>query len=97
MDIFTEMTLLYGTVISHVMIDKATYLAKNKVPVEALDQLGYTVTSSSCKVIKADNDEVREFLAFQAQDAREKMIDHFLSSAIPQYDNSSKKARLNLV
>ena len=97
MDIFTEMTLLYGTVISHVMVDKATYLAKNKVPVEALDQLGYTVTSSSCKVIKADNDDVREFLAFQAQDAREKMIDHFLSSAIPQYDNSSKKARLNLV
>ena len=97
MDIFTDLTLHYGTVISHVMVDKATYLAKNKVPVEALDQLGYMVSSTGCKVIKADNEEVREFLAFQAQDAREKMIDHFLSSAIPQYDNSSKKARLNLV
>ena len=79
------------------MLDKVDYFKKFRIPDEAYDQLNYAVTSPTCKVLKASNEDVKEFLIFQAKDAEEKVIDHFLSSAIPNYDNSSKKARLNLV
>ena len=55
------------------------------------------MSSPTCKVLKAENEEVKEFLIFQARDAEEKLIDHFLSQALPYFDNSSKKARLNLI
>ena len=79
------------------MLDKADYFRRFKIPDESYNQLNYVVTSPTCKVLKASNEDVKEFLIFQARDAEEKVIDHFLSSAIPNYDNSSKKARLNLV
>ena len=79
------------------MLDKAGYLEASKVPSELHSKLTYTVTSPSCKVLRADNEEVREFLAQQAKDAKEKMIDAFLSKTLPLYSNSSNKVRHQLL
>ena len=48
-------------------------------------------------MLKAENTDVKEFLINQAKDAEEKLIDQFLSKVIPDYDNSSKKNRNNLI
>ena len=96
-EFYADFYLSSGAVLSNIMLDKADYLRRFKIPEEAHNQLNYTVTSPTCKVLKASNEDVKEFLIFQARDAEEKVIDHFLSSTIPNYDNSSKKARLNLV
>ena len=56
------LSLKYGTLISHLMTDRATYLHTPKYRLmERLDQLTYTVRSPTAKVFQITNEDVKLF------------------------------------